>query len=127
MSPPILAQRMEYQIEPPRIGLTGSDRIWIVLSHLSPLLGVPFLLPLVVYLVMRNESPIVANNAREALNFHISLIIYVALCFPLTLILIGIPLLFVISIGSLILSIVAAVKGSDGVEYHYPACIRLIH
>ena len=117
---------MEYQIEPPRVGLSGSDRIWIVLSHLSPLLGVPFLLPLVVYLVMRNESPIVANNAREALNFHISLIIYSLLCVPLALILIGIPLLVVIGIASFILSIIAAVKGSDGVEYHYPACIRLI-
>jgi uncharacterized Tic20 family protein len=44
-----------------------------MLSHLSALLGVGFVLPLVVYLAMRKESEYVATNAREALNFHISL------------------------------------------------------
>src|SRR6266536_3600675 len=46
----------------------GSDKIWSMLSHLSALLGVGFLLPLVVYLAMRKESEYVATNAREALN-----------------------------------------------------------
>ena len=54
----------------------GSDKIWSMLSHLSALLGVGFVLPLVVYLAMRKESEYVAANAREALNFHISVLIY---------------------------------------------------
>lgn len=117
---------MEYDIEPARVSLSGTERIWIVLSHLSWLIGVPFLLPLVVYLVMRHESPVVAANAREALNFHLSLSIYTLCCVPLALILIGVPLLIVVGFGGLILSIVAAVKGSDGIIYRYPACLRLI-
>ena len=46
----------------------GSDKILSMLSHLSALLGVGFLLPLVVYLAMRHESEYVAANAREALR-----------------------------------------------------------
>ena len=86
----------EFYMLAPRVPLSGSDRLWIVLSHLSLLLGVGFVLPLVVYLVMRNESPVVAANAREALNFHISLFIYFALCIPLAVIIIGVPLLIAI-------------------------------
>ena len=43
----------------------GSDKIWSMLSHLSALLGVGFLLPLVVYLAMRKESEYVATNAGK--------------------------------------------------------------
>src|SRR6202000_273598 len=34
----------------------GSDKPWAVLGHLSLFVGLPFLLPLVIYLVMRKES-----------------------------------------------------------------------
>jgi uncharacterized Tic20 family protein len=40
--------------------------------------------------------------------------------------LIGFPLLIVIGVASLVLTIVAAVKASDGGCYHYPFTLRLI-
>src|SRR2546426_4953053 len=104
----------------------GSDKIWSMLSHLSAFFGVGIILPLVVYLAMRKESEYVACNAREALNFHISLFIYAICCIPLIFILIGIPLLIAIALGSLVLAIVAAVKASDGGCYHYPLTLRLV-
>ena len=104
----------------------GSDKIWSMLSHLSALLGVGFVLPLVVYLAMRHESEYVAANAREALNFHISVLIYSLCCIPLVFILIGIPLLIVIGLGSLVLAIIATIKASDGLCYHYPLTLRLV-
>ena len=104
----------------------GSDKIWSMLSHLSAFFGVGIILPLVVYLAMRKESEYVACNAREALNFHISLFIYAICCIPLIFILIGIPLLIAIGLGSLVLSILAAVKASDGGCYHYPLTLRLV-
>jgi len=104
----------------------GSDKIWSMLSHLSALLGVGFVLPLVVYLAMRKESEYVAANAREALNFHISVLIYSLCCLPLVLILVGIPLLLVIGVGSLVLAIIATVKASNGVRYRYPLTLRLV-
>ena len=107
-------------------GPTGTDKIWAMLSHLSVLFGVGIILPLVVYLAMRKESDYVANSAREALNFHISVYIYCLCCLPLAFIIIGIPLLFLIGVGSLVLAIVAAIKAADGLCYRYPLTLRLV-
>lgn len=108
----------------------GSDKIWTILCHLSIFLGGPFiigfLLPLVVYLSMRQESNYVGENAREALNFHISLLIYALLCLPLIMLLIGFPLLVLLWLAAVVLAIVAAVKASDGQCYRYPLIIRLV-
>jgi uncharacterized protein len=113
---------VEVVMPPPK----GSDKIWTVLSHLSWFVGLPFLLPLVVYLVMRKESPYVSENAREALNFHISVLIYSLCCIPLVFIIIGVPILVIIGIASLILAVVAAIKASDGGCYRYPLTLRLV-
>ena len=84
------------------------------------------ILPLVVYLAMRRESEYLAENAKEALNFHISIYIYALCCVPLVFIFVGIPMLALIGAGSLILAIVAAVKASDGGCYRYPLNLRLV-
>jgi uncharacterized Tic20 family protein len=104
----------------------GSDKIWSMLSHLSALMGVGFVLPLVVYLAMRRESEYVAVNAREALNFHISVLIYSLCCIPLVFVLIGIPLLIVLGLGSLVLAIIATIKASNGQCYRYPLTLRFV-
>jgi uncharacterized Tic20 family protein len=108
------------------IDARGNEKIWSMLSHLSAFFGVGIILPLVVYLAMRTESDYVASNAREALNFHISILIYCLCCIPLVFVVIGIPLLFVIGIVSFILAIVAAVKASNGLCYHYPLTLRFV-
>jgi uncharacterized Tic20 family protein len=105
---------------------TGNEKIWSMLSHLSALIGVGIILPLVVYLAMRHESEYLAQNAKEALNFHISIYIYALCCIPLVFIMIGVPMLILLGLGSLILAIVAMVKASDGGCYHYPLNLRLV-
>src|ERR1043165_3574010 len=104
----------------------GNEKIWSMLSHLSMFFGVGFILPLVVYLAMRKESEYVACNAREALNFHISLLIYGLCCIPLIFIVVGIPLLIMLGLGSLVFAIIGAVKASDGQCYRYPLTLRLV-
>ncbi len=104
----------------------GNDKIWSILSHVSALMGVGFILPLVVYLAMRKESEYVAINAREALNFHISVFIYGLCCIPLVFVLVGIPLLIGLVIASFVLAIIAAIKASDGECYRYPLTLRLV-
>lgn len=110
---------------PPRVP-TGNEKLWSILSHLSILAGVGLILPLAVYLAMRNESEFTAANAREALNFHLSLLIYGLCCIPLVFVMIGVPLLIILGLASLVLAIVAAIKTSDGALYRYPLTIRLI-
>jgi uncharacterized protein len=114
-------------MEPPTLAQpTGNDKIWSMLSHLSALIGMGIILPLVVYLAMRHESEYLAQNAKEALNFHISIYIYALCCIPLAFIIIGFPMLILLGIGSLILAIVATVKASDGGCYRYPLNMRLV-
>jgi uncharacterized Tic20 family protein len=117
---------METPLTDVSVGPKGNEKIWSMLSHLSILFGVGVILPLVVYLAMRKESDYLASNAREALNFHISIYLYSLCCIPLAFIIVGVPLLFVIGLGSMVLSIVAAIKASDGLCYHYPLTLRLV-
>jgi uncharacterized Tic20 family protein len=105
---------------------TGNEKVWALFSHLSVFVSLPFLLPLVVYLAMRGDSRYAADNAREALNFHLSVLIYVICCVPLTFILVGVPLMIAIGVGSLVLAIVAAIRAADGDCYRYPLTIRFI-
>jgi uncharacterized Tic20 family protein len=102
------------------------DKLWIVLCHLSLLLGIGFILPLVVYLVKRHDSPLVADHAREALNFHISVYLYAFVSVLLVMIFIGLLLLPILAIGSIVCSILAAVRASEGRFYRYPLTLRLV-
>lgn len=115
----------------------SSARQWAMFAHLSALLalliGLPFIGPLVIYLVKKDADPFVAEHAREALNFNISVFIYsivsFVVVFALTIVLIGfllIPLLFGIGIAWLVLLIVAAVKANAGERYRYPLTIRMV-
>ena len=98
----------------------------MIFSHLSLLFGVGFLLPLIVYLVKKQDSPVAAEHAREALNFHISVYLYGIVSVLLFVVLIGIPLLIGIGIGALVCSILASVAASEGRLYRYPLTIRLV-
>ena len=105
---------------------SGNEKIWSILSHLSSLIGVGILLPLVVYLAMKGDSDYVTRNAKEALNFHLSLLIYCLCCIPLIFVAIGISLLVALGLLSIVLAIVAAVKASDGGCYRYPITLRIV-
>lgn len=118
-----------------------------MLAHLSALLGA-FVLPLVggivapllIWLIKRDEMSFVDDQAKEALNFNISVAIYGTVIGALTtisalliVVLIGLPLLIVFGIASLalfaawfVLAIVAAVKANEGVAYRYPLTLRLV-
>ncbi|HEX2233997.1 MAG TPA: DUF4870 domain-containing protein [Thermoleophilaceae bacterium] len=113
------------------------SRQWALFAHLSAfaglLIGLNFLGPLIIYLVKKNEDPFVADHAREALNFNLSVFIYLLgggiVAVVLTLVLIGIllfPFLFAIAIAWIVLTIVAAVKANGGETYRYPLTIRFV-
>lgn len=103
-----------------------SDKALMILCHLSALIGVGILLPFIVWLVKRHEPDAVAAHAAEALNFHLSLLLYAVVLIPLCWVLVGIPLLIIMGIASVVLAILAAVRASDGGLYHYPLTIRLV-
>jgi uncharacterized protein len=115
------------QTPPPLESANGNDKLWSIFCHLSALVGVGIVLPLIVYLVMRKESAYVAANARSAFNFHLSVLLYGIICIPLIFIGIGGFLLLIIAVGSFILAIIAAVKAYEGNIYNYPLTIPFFH
>jgi uncharacterized Tic20 family protein len=119
---------MSFQSSPalPNAPVATSDKALMILCHLSTFLGAAFLLPLIVWLVKRRDPDPVAAHAAEALNFHLSLLIYGILLIPLCMIWIGIPFAIALGIASVVLAIIAAVRASDGVLYRYPLTIRMV-
>ena len=114
-----------------------SARQWAMLAHLSAfaglIIGFSFLGPLVVYLIKKDEDAFVADQAREALNFNLSALLYFAvagiLTFVLIFVIIGllfIPLILAMAVGWVVLVIVAAVAANRGQAYRYPLTIRFV-
>lgn len=74
----------------------------------------------------KEDMPFVAANAKECLNFQISVTIYAIVCVLLIFAFVGIPLLLILGIVAFVLAIVAAIKANDGQAYHYPITIRFL-
>ena len=111
---------------------------WAMIAHLSGLsglvTGMPFLGPLIVYLVKKDENPIVVAHAKEALNFQLSVTLYlvlgVILCVVLAFIVIGfflIPVVAGIAIAGYVMAVIAGLKAQQGLWYRYPATIRFLN
>jgi uncharacterized Tic20 family protein len=112
--------------------VSKDEQNWAMGCHLAALSGflVPFgniIGPLVVWLIKRAEMPMVDRHGKEALNFQITVMIAFLVSIPLCFILIGFVLMAVVGVGALVLTIMAAVKVSNGdYEYRYPFTIRLL-
>ena len=109
--------------------VSSQSRNLATLSHLSAFItfvGIPSLVgPLVMWLVHRDD-PFVEEQAKDALNFNISFLIYgVAAAFSIVL-LVGLIALPVVLVTWFVLVIVAAVKASRGEDYQYPFTIRFV-
>ena len=119
------------------------QRQWAMFAHLSSLLGGLlttawggsigcFIGPLVIWLVKKDTMPFVDDQAKEALNFNITVAIVFLVLFLMTIFTLGIgiiitgPLFVVVGIAWLVLTIVAAIKANEGVAYRYPLTLRLV-
>ncbi|MFG6190776.1 DUF4870 domain-containing protein [Nonomuraea sp. JJY05] len=101
------------------------DTTMAMLSHLLGLL-VSWVGPLIIYLMKKDESPYVRDQAAEALNFQITMFIGYVISGFLVIVFIGALLLPVVWILSLIFHIQAAIATNKGERYRYPFAIRLI-
>jgi uncharacterized Tic20 family protein len=120
----------------------AEEKQWAMFAHLSALAGGlltsavggwgVFIGPLAIWLIKKDTMKFVDDQGKEALNFNITVAIA---CFALLLLsivtlgvglILAIPLWFVIGIGWLVLTIIAAVKSSNGEFYRYPMTLRLV-
>ena len=134
----------------------AGERQWAAAAHLSALLlalvtswlaGAAGIVGAgVVYLLKRDSSPFVAEHAREALNFNLSMLLYALVAVAIGVVLVGatvltlgigliltapagIVLLLVaaaIAVTWLVCSLLATVKAWNGEPYRYPLTLRLV-
>ncbi|NLA68867.1 MAG: DUF4870 domain-containing protein [Gammaproteobacteria bacterium] len=115
------------------------QRQWALFAHLSALSalftgGIGAVIgPLVIWLVKKDTMPFVDDQAKEALNFNITVAIAVialsVIGTILLIVLVGFVfffLAFAVGIYWLVMTIIAAMKANEGVAYRYPFTLRLI-
>ena len=85
-----------------------------------------FIAPIVVWQMKKHESDFVVEQAKESLNFQITLILYFIISISLCFIIIWFFLIFALVIFGLIMVIVGGIRANEGEYYRYPMCIRLI-
>ena len=108
------------------------EKLCGMLCHLSALVayvGEPFghiIGPLIVWLIKKDQLPLVDDQGKESLNFQISMTIYGAVSLVLIFVVIGFFLLIGLAVFDLVMIIVASIKANQGIAYRYPLTIRLI-
>lgn len=96
--------------------------------HLSQFLGIftgiGLLVPVILWLIKKDESPIIDNNGKIVINWILSFLIYAACSALLCFVFIGIPLLIALAICDFIFIILGSLKASSGVIWKYPLSIE---
>ncbi|TXR57140.1 DUF4870 domain-containing protein [Quadrisphaera setariae] len=108
------------------------QRLWACLAHVSSIvssiIGLTFVGPLVIYLVLKDRGHFVRSQAAEALDFQILVnVVFLALG-VVSVVTFGLGLLLYLPVGvaALVFVIIAAVKANQGVDYRYPVNWRLV-
>jgi len=121
----------------------GDERGWAMAAHLCGLLWLlggggliflPFgglalftiLGPLIILSAKGQAMPFVASQAKESLNFQITIWLLGLLFALLAIVLIGFVFLWILGVVERVLVIIAAIRVSDGTPYRYPFCLRLV-
>lgn len=109
----------------------AESRNWAMAAHLSAFvvflgLPLPFIGPLVVWLLRRDSDPYAANHAREALNFNITATLAFLVAAASMFVIVGFLLLPAVGIAWFVLVIIGGVKAANGELYQYPLTLRFI-
>ena len=95
---------------------------------LAHLLGIftGFLGALIIWILKKDDSAYISSQAKEALNFQITITIGFVIAWVLAFILIGFIFIPVLLVLNLIFCIIAAMAASKGQDYRYPLTLRLV-
>ena len=123
---------------PPSGEPSAEERQWGLFGHLSSLTGLftggigNIIGPLIIWLIKKDTMAFARDQAKEALNFNITLLIISIVLVLVTFFTLGLgifitlPLGVLIGIAWLVLTIMAAIKANNGEAYRYPFTLRLI-
>ncbi|KRW61264.1 DUF4870 domain-containing protein [Pseudomonas sp. TTU2014-080ASC] len=122
---------MSDDLQLPQPTPNADARQWAMFCHFAAFAGliIPFgniVGPLLLWQLKKDLDPFVDAQGKEALNFQITVALAVLVSFCLMVVLIGFPLLMLISLTAFVLTVIAGVKANEGKEYRYPFTLRLV-
>jgi uncharacterized Tic20 family protein len=111
--------------------LTESERNWAMLCHLSAFAGFffPFggiIGPMIFWLSRKDDSAWININGKAAMNFNLSMLLYIVLAIPLLIILVGIPIIIALGILKIVCVTIASIKAARGEIFKYPLSIPFV-
>jgi uncharacterized Tic20 family protein len=109
--------------------VTTDVNLWSMFIHLSQLCGyllplAGLVVPIILWQVKKNDSPLIDQHGRVVTNWIISSLIYYVVAGLLTFVFIGIPLLFVLVLICIVFPIVGGIRANNGEVWQYPMSIK---
>jgi len=102
----------------------NKERLIAGLTHFIGIFFGPF--PGLIVFFIKSGEGLARDQAREALNFQLTIILVSIIGWALVTLYIGVYLLFFIGVADVLFSIIGSVRASSGEEYRYPFNIRFI-
>jgi uncharacterized protein len=105
------------------------ERQYAMFAHLGGILGI--LPSLIIYLVFKDRGPFVKDQAREALNFQITMLFAYVAAVVLTIFIsivawTPVSLNWIVWILSVVFSVIGGMAANRGETYRYPFAVRLV-
>ena len=85
-----------------------------------------FYVPLIIWLIRKDDDPYVDHHSKEALNFQITVFFGYLLSSLLFAVCIGALLAIVVLVCDIVFCVMASMAASKGEDYKYPVSLRLI-
>lgn len=105
---------------------SNDDKNIATITHLGGIVF-SFIPALIVWVLKKGDNEYIAAQAKEALNFQITVLIAQFIAYVLAWILIGFVFMGIIWLANIVLCIIAAISTSKGETYRYPFTLRLIN
>jgi len=112
---------------------SADERQWAMIAHAAGAVSVlvtggvaGWLVPLIIWIIKKDEGGFAAEQSREALNFQLTAFLLSLIAIPLLCVGVGVLILLAIPIASVVFSIIGAIRTWGGERYDYPVNFRLI-
>ena len=122
--PPPPPPQQPYGGQQPQLS-PADEKLWATLIHVGGILF-SFIPALVGYLVLKDRGPFIRSHTATALNFQITLAIATVVGWILSIVGIGLIIIFAVWVLNIVFSIIAAIKANQGQFYTYPIAIRFL-
>ena len=107
-------------------------RMWAMFCHLGGLGWFVFptfggiIAPLVLWMLKKDDHPLVDASGKDSLNFQLTFLVGLVICFVLCFVFVGFLLAPAWTIYNVICVVMAAVRTNEGRSFRYPFVIRFL-